>query len=80
VEDRIRTGRDCGIGHFPSESFAINTAWLAVSIIAATLLAWLRHLALDADLCVSKRRSSKIVTTRKRDLLTHEGALQPTLL
>jgi hypothetical protein len=42
LEDRIRTGRDFGIGHFPSESFAINIPWLAVSMIAATLLAWLR--------------------------------------
>src|SRR6266700_1955885 len=40
VEDR--TGKDTGIGHFPSESFAINSAWLAASLIAAALLAWLR--------------------------------------
>jgi len=57
VEDRIRTGRDCGIGRFPSESFAINTAWLAVSMIAATLLAWLRHLALDADLAKAEPKT-----------------------
>jgi hypothetical protein len=50
VEDRIRTGKDCGIGHFPSRSLAINTAWLTASLLAATLLAWLRHLALDSDL------------------------------
>jgi hypothetical protein len=50
VEDRIRTGKDCGIGHFPSRSLAINTAWLTASLLAATLLAWLRHLALDGDL------------------------------
>jgi hypothetical protein len=50
VEDGIRTGKDCGIGHFPSHDFAINSAWLAASLIAATLLAWLRLLALDGDL------------------------------
>ena len=50
VEDRIRTGKDTGIGHFPSESFAINAAWLSVSLIAATLLSWLRLLALDGPL------------------------------
>ena len=50
VEDRIRTGKDTGIGHFPSESFATNTAWFSVSLIAATLLAWLRLLALDGQL------------------------------
>jgi len=50
VEDRIRTGKDCGIGRFPSHDFAINSAWLAVSLIAATLLSWLRLIALDGDL------------------------------
>jgi hypothetical protein len=39
---RIRTGKDCGIGRFPSFDFGINSAWLAASLIAATLLAWLR--------------------------------------
>jgi hypothetical protein len=50
VEDGIRTGKDTGIGHFPSHDFTINSAWLAASLIAATLLAWLRLLALDGDL------------------------------
>ena len=50
VEDRIRTGKDCGIGRFPSSGFGINSAWLTASLIAATLLAWLRLLALDGDL------------------------------
>src|SRR6185437_5558001 len=36
VEDAIRTGKDTGIGKFPSQSFAINQAWLAASQIAAT--------------------------------------------
>jgi Transposase DDE domain group 1 len=48
--DRIRTGKDCRIGRFPSHDFAINSAWLAASLIAATLLAWLKLLALDGDL------------------------------
>jgi hypothetical protein len=50
VEDAIRTGKDCGIGKFPSHDFAVNSAWLAVSLTAATLLAWLKQLALDGDL------------------------------
>jgi hypothetical protein len=39
VEDRICTGKDTGIGHFPSQAFALNQAWLAAALIAATLLA-----------------------------------------
>ncbi len=50
VEDCIRTGKDCGIGRFPSHDFAMNSAWLAAALIAAALLSWLRLLALDGDL------------------------------
>jgi len=50
VEDCVRTGKDTGIGKFPSHAFALNQAWLAAALIAAALLAWLRLLALDGDL------------------------------
>ena len=50
VEDCIRTGKDCGIGQFPSHDFAMNSAWLAASLMAAALLSWLRLIALDGDL------------------------------
>jgi hypothetical protein len=50
VEDRIRTGKDCGLGRLPSHSLAINSAWLTTALIAAALLAWLAQLALDDDL------------------------------
>jgi hypothetical protein len=39
VEDCIRTGKDCGIGKFPSHDLALNTAWIRLSLTAATLLA-----------------------------------------
>jgi hypothetical protein len=50
VEDGIRTGKDCGIGRFPSHAMAMNKAWFSAALIAATLLAWLRLLALDGPL------------------------------
>jgi hypothetical protein len=50
VEDAIRTGKDTGIGKFPSCQLAHNRAWLTAALTAATLLAWLRLLALDGDL------------------------------
>ncbi|MGI8450957.1 MAG: transposase [Streptosporangiaceae bacterium] len=49
VEDAIRTGKDTGIGKFPSHDLAVNAAWLTAALTAATLLAWLRLLALDGD-------------------------------
>ena len=50
VEDAIRTGKDTGLGHFPSFDFQVNAAWLTAAMIAAILLAWLKLLALDGDL------------------------------
>jgi len=46
VEDRIRTGRDTGLGRLPSRSFAINTAWLTATMIAVDLLAFAQTLLL----------------------------------
>ena len=56
VEDCIRTGKDCGIGRFPSHDFAMNSAWLAAAFIAAALLSWLRLIALDGDLAKAEQR------------------------
>ena len=50
VEDAIRTGKQAGLGHFPSFDFQVNAAWLTASMIACILLAWLKLLALDGDL------------------------------
>ncbi|MGP7999681.1 MAG: hypothetical protein ACLPKI_20525 [Streptosporangiaceae bacterium] len=38
AKDRIRTGKGCGPGRFPSFDFGIDSAWLAASLTAATLL------------------------------------------
>jgi hypothetical protein len=73
VEDRIRTGKDTGIGHFPSESLAINTAWLTASLIAATLLAWLAHLALDGDLAKAEPKTLRYKILHAAARLTRSG-------
>ena len=50
VEDVIRTGKDAGLGHFPSFDFTVNAAWLTAAMTGQILLAWLKLLALDGDL------------------------------
>ncbi|MEU6700346.1 IS1380 family transposase, partial [Pseudonocardia sp. NPDC046786] len=50
VEDRIRTGKDTGLGHFPSRTFAINAAWLTVVMLAVDLISATQHLLLDGEL------------------------------
>jgi hypothetical protein len=57
VEDAIRTGKDTGIGKFPSQSLEINNAWMTAALAAATLLAWLRLLALDGDLAKAEPKT-----------------------
>jgi len=60
VEDGVRTGKDCGIGKYPSTSLAMNKAWQAAALTAATLLAWLKLLALDGP---SPRLSRRLCAT-----------------
>lgn len=58
VEDRIRHAKDTGLGRFPSREFGINQAWLAVTMIAADLVAWLRLLALkDGVLAIAEPKA-----------------------
>jgi hypothetical protein len=46
VEDRIRTGKDTGLGRMPSRQFAINQAWLACALTGIDLLAWTQTILL----------------------------------
>ena len=39
ARDRIRTGKDTGIGHLPSRHTHINAVWVELALIAADLLA-----------------------------------------
>jgi hypothetical protein len=59
VDDAIlpRTGKDCGIGKFPSASLAMNKAWLTATLTAATLLAWLKLLALDGAVALAEPKT-----------------------
>jgi hypothetical protein len=57
VEDRIRTGKDTGLGHFPSREFAINQAWLTVTMLAVDLLAWTQQLLLDGELAKAEPKT-----------------------
>ena len=57
VEDVIRTGKDTGLGHFPSHDYKINQAWLDTAMTASILLSWLRLLALDGGLARAEPRT-----------------------
>jgi hypothetical protein len=57
VEDRIRTAKDTGLNHFPSRTFAINSAWLTVVMLAVDLLSWAQHLVLDGHLAKAEPKT-----------------------
>jgi hypothetical protein len=46
VEDRIRCGKDTGLGRFPSRTFTINAAWLTAVMLAVDLIVWAQTLLL----------------------------------
>jgi hypothetical protein len=50
AERRISDAKDTGLANLPSWSFAINQAWLELTLIAQDLLAWSRLLTLAGDL------------------------------
>ena len=73
VEDCVRTGKDTGISKFPSHAFALNQAWLAAALIAATLLAWLRLLALDGPLAKAEPKTLRYRILHAAARLTRSG-------
>jgi hypothetical protein len=73
VEDAIRTGKDCGIGKYPSTALAMNKAWQAAALTAATLLAWLKLLALDGSLAKAEPKTLRYRILHAAARLTRGG-------
>ena len=75
VEDRIRCGKDTGLGRFPSRQFAINQAWLELALVGIDLLAWTRTLLLQGEHALAEPKklryrllhvAARIVRTARR--------------
>ena len=73
VEDVIRTGKDAGLGHFPSFDFGINAAWLTAAMTGQILLAWLKLLALDGDLAKAEPKTLRYRVLHAAARLVHSG-------
>jgi hypothetical protein len=73
VEDAIRTGKQAGLGHFPSFDFKVNAAWLTAAMIASILLAWLKLLALDGDLAKAEPKALRYRVLHAAGRLVHGG-------
>ncbi len=46
AEDRVRTGKACGLRLLPSQSWAVNASWMLAANMAADLDTWLKLLGL----------------------------------
>ena len=73
VEDCVRTGKDTGLGRFPSQSLAMNKAWMSAALTAATLLAWLKLLALDGPLARAEPKTLRYRILHAAARLTRSG-------
>jgi hypothetical protein len=73
VEDAIRTGKDTGIGKYPSTALAMNKAWQATALTAAALLAWLKLLALDGTLAKAEPKTLRYRILHAAAKLTRGG-------
>jgi hypothetical protein len=71
VEDAIRTGKDAGIGRFPSHDYKVNQAWLTAAMTAQILLAWLKLLALDGDLAKAEPKTLRYKVLHAAARLVH---------
>ena len=76
VEDRVRCGKDTGLGRFRSRDLAIKAAWLNAAMIAADLLAWAQ--SLHSDLAKAEPKKLRYRLVRAASRLTR-GGRQPRL-
>ncbi len=71
VEDRIRCGKDTGLGRFPSRLFTINAVWLELALAAVDLLAWTQTMLLDGDLAVCEPKALRYRLLHVAARITH---------
>jgi hypothetical protein len=73
AERQICDAKDTGLAHLPSASFAINTAWLHLVLVAHDLLAWTRHLCLDGDLATAEPKRLRYCLLHTAGIITRSA-------
>jgi hypothetical protein len=77
VEDRVRCQKACGFSNLPFEGFCANQAWVAVSLVAASLLAWSQMMCFSGVLAKAEPKTFRyrilhvaaVLVHRQRDLV-----------
>ncbi|MGH9120029.1 MAG: transposase [Acidimicrobiales bacterium] len=73
AERRICDAKDTGLANLPSWSFAINQAWLTLTLVASDLLAWSRLLVLDGDLARAEPKRLRYCLLHTAGVMVHRG-------
>lgn len=73
AERRICDNKDSGLAKLPSWSFAINQAWLQLSLIAMDLLAWTGALVLDDELARAEPKRMRYCLLHTAGQIIHSG-------
>jgi hypothetical protein len=72
-ERQICDAKDTGLANLPSASFAINTAWLQLVLVAHDLLAWTRQLCLDGDLATAEPKRLRYCLLHTAGIITRSA-------
>ena len=73
AERHICDAKALGLANLPSASFAINQAWLEVSLTAQDLLAWARLLVLDGDLARAEPKRLRYCLLHTAGVIVRRG-------
>ena len=57
ARDKVKELKAVGAENLPSKNWDRNSAWLQLAGLAASLNAWLRHLALEGDLAAAEPKT-----------------------
>jgi hypothetical protein len=73
VEDRVRCWKACGLANLPFDGFCANEAWVAVSLIAGSLLAWSQMTCFDGALAKAEPKTMRYRVLHVAAVLAHRG-------
>jgi hypothetical protein len=73
VEDRVRAWKTCGLANLPFDGFCANEAWVAVSLIAGSLLAWSQMTCFDGALAKAEPKTMRYRVLHVAAAVAHRG-------
>ena len=73
AEKRICDAKDTGLANLPSASFAINTAWVQLVLVAQDLLAWTKLLCLAGELARAEPKRLRYCIFHAAGIIVRSG-------